>query len=164
MLSINSPSTRKVIRILYAGSLLYGRWKALSLLLDAMERTGGICLFPFLDIYSQYEPSGEMLHAIVRDGYSAFHGSVDSARLKKLLASSDMVLHAESFDEEDIAITKYSFSTKIVDCLASGACVLGVGPEAVAALIICWRTTWRWLLVRRIGSKSYSGACMNIPI
>lgn len=131
---INSPSTRKVIRILYAGSLLYGRWKALSLLLDAVERTRDLSVSFFLDIYSQYEPSGEMLNAIVRDGYSAFHGSVDSARLKKLLASSDMVLHAESFDEEDIATTKYSFSTKIVDCLASGACVLGVGPEEVASI------------------------------
>ncbi len=37
--------------------------------------------------------------------------------IKHIMHEADVVLHVESFDEKSIETVKYSFSTKIIDCL-----------------------------------------------
>ena len=49
-------------------------------------------------------------------------------------SDADVVLHAESFYEEQILKTKYSFSTKIVDYLQSGSVILAVGPDEISSI------------------------------
>ena len=45
-----------------------------------------------------------------------------------------VVIHTESFDEDIKRRVKYSISTKIPDCLASGTCMLAYGPKDVASI------------------------------
>ena len=47
---------------------------------------------------------------------------------------ADVVLHIESFDRDNIETVRYSFSTKIIDCLQSGNQVLGIGPKGIASI------------------------------
>lgn len=122
------------IRMVYAGSLLHGRWKTLKLLIDRLGHVSVNHLDVRVDIYSQYSPPPSVLESIVKPGISVFHGAVPNAQIKKLYDEADFALHLESFDEDDIATTKFSFSTKIVDCLASEACLLAIGPSNIASI------------------------------
>ena len=54
--------------------------------------------------------------------------------IKHIMHEADVVLHVESFDEKSIETVKYSFSTKIIDCLQSGSQILGVGPSRIASI------------------------------
>ena len=45
-----------------------------------------------------------------------------------------MVLLIESFEEEEKAKTRYSFSTKIIDALQSGSSILAVGPDDISSI------------------------------
>jgi hypothetical protein len=52
----------------------------------------------------------------------------------EILAKADIVLHAESFAKKEIRKTRLSFSTKIIDCMQSGSCLLAIGPESTASI------------------------------
>ena len=44
------------------------------------------------------------------------------------------VIHTESFDEKNKQCVSYSVSTKIVDSLMSGTCILAYGPPEIASI------------------------------
>ncbi len=123
----------RTLKIVYAGFLLHGRWKTLQLLVESVAKLTGPPPFA-IDIYSQYYPPEAVLNAIVRPGVSSFHGAVSNGQVKEILRKADLALHVESFHHEDIASTQCSFSTKIVDCLASSACVFAIGPSNIASI------------------------------
>ena len=50
------------------------------------------------------------------------------------MSTSDLVLHMESFDEADKCAVRYSFSTKLTDCMQSGSGLLAVGPADLASI------------------------------
>jgi len=50
------------------------------------------------------------------------------------LRESDVLLIAYNFDEVSHAYTRHSFANKLPECLASGAAILGYGPEGNATL------------------------------
>ena len=52
----------------------------------------------------------------------------------KALQNSDLLIHAESFDNEFKQIVKNSISTKIADSLASGVPIVAYGPEGIASI------------------------------
>lgn len=64
--------------------------------------------------------------------------------IKHIMHEADVVLHVESFDEKSIETVKYSFSTKIIDCLQSGSQILGVGPSGIASIeyLKKWMVLW----------------------
>lgn len=124
-----------VIKCVYIGSLQYGRWKTLELLVDAMKRVGDDGGVKFeLKIYSQYSIKKEVLNRISCPGTSEFLGALPADRVAEIIGNSDLVLHVESFDESDIQSTRYSFSTKILDCLASATPVLAIGPSGISSM------------------------------
>lgn len=59
---------------------------------------------------------------------------VDAADYAETLKSSGAVLIAYNFDAESIAYTRYSFSNKLPECLASGRPVILIGPPEVATV------------------------------
>lgn len=130
----NEYSQPGQLRMVYAGSLEHGRWKTVKLLSKAVEKLNEKGAKIHLDIFSQYSISEEVRCGIESKGASSFHGAISSSELKNVVASSDIVLHVESFDPVDMQDVKFSFSTKIVDCLASGTCLMAVGPEGVASI------------------------------
>ena len=82
-----------------------------------------------LDVYTS-SPLKKAAAAALDDGQCCFvHAAIPADDLRRAYAQSDIALHVESFDKKNALITRLSFSTKIVDCLASGCAVLAACPE-----------------------------------
>ena len=129
-----SENNSDVIRIVYIGSILYGRWQTLGMLARAINNINIDKPSFDLSIYSQYEPSEEQIQTMVIEGSSRFIGKVPATKVSEIMRDSDIVLHVESFDRIERAKTYLSFSTKIVDCLNSGRCVMAIGWQEAASI------------------------------
>jgi len=123
------------IKITYAGNLLYGRWKLLAILAREIEQINKQQISKIiLEIYTQTIPTKEMDNALTINGISIVKGSIPYEEVKQVLSESDIVLHVESFEKKQREITRLSFSTKIIDCMQSGNCVMAIGPKDVASM------------------------------
>lgn len=117
------------IRLIYAGGIYYGRDETLAKVADAVRslRVQGYDLQ--LHIYTS-SPLKKRMQRKLQDSAASFvHPAVPEATLAEKYAESDVALHVESFHKKDAYTTRLSFSTKIVDCLASGCAVLAICPE-----------------------------------
>ena len=121
------------LKLVYAGNLLYGRWKTLSLISKAIGELSDLKNQFQLSIYTGTVLS-EAMKKSLNTKHSTVFGAVSFPEIKKIMKEADVVLHVETFEKEYIAITKYSFSTKIVDCIQSGSCIMGVGPNELASI------------------------------
>ncbi|WP_313016299.1 hypothetical protein [Acetoanaerobium noterae] len=128
------PGEGKPIRIVYIGSILYGRWRTLSLLAKEISEINKEKTKFELIIYSQYELTQEMKDKMIIEGASIFMGKVPSDQVKYTLMDADIVLHLESFDDVEKEKTRLSFSTKIVDCLNSGRALMAIGWDKAASI------------------------------
>lgn len=126
------PKSGDPIRIVYAGNLLYGRMEILLQLAEVLE--GYTCREVAFDLYSNTPLSEADRAAFDRLTKTTYMGGRPYNVIKEKLAEADVVLHAESFEEAQILKTKYSFSTKIIDCLQSGSVLLGIGPAEIASM------------------------------
>lgn len=122
------------IRIVYAGNLLYGRMEILLQLAGALETCASGGRKIEFEIYSNTPLTPEEETGFGRCSCTKYMGRRDYAVIRERLAEADVVLNAESFEEEQILKTKYSFSTKIIDCLQSGSVLLGIGPAGLASI------------------------------
>ena len=133
---VTKPSERSLefpLQIIYAGNLQYDRWKTLALLVNAIKKMNEKTKMFYLSIYTTTPLTEEMKNSLNCE-FSGIKGSLSFREVEKKLKKSDIVLHAEAFDENYSEITKYSFSTKIVDCIESGSCIFGIGPEELASI------------------------------
>jgi hypothetical protein len=62
------------------------------------------------------------------------NGFIPGEQVKDVIAKSDILIHVESFLQENIEEVRFSMSTKIADSLASGKCLLAYGPSDVASI------------------------------
>ncbi len=134
--SILPPTPKKYVKpfkIVYAGNLLYGRWQSLSLISKAIEEVSLVKNEFKLLIYTGTPLSKEM-NISLNTNNSSVLGAVSFSEIKKIMEDADIVLHVEAFDKKNIEKAKYSFSTKITDCIQSGNCVMGVGPNEVTSI------------------------------
>lgn len=117
------------IKLIYAGRLYCNRHKTLSLIKEALVHINRNRVVMTLDIYTKDKVSSSK-KKMLQDGINAtLHPGVTADELKEIYRKSDVALHVESFDFGMKLLTKYSFSTKIVDCLASTCSVLAIGPK-----------------------------------
>ena len=115
--------------ISYGGNLIYNRYKTLAKLAEAIKKINKDKIHIVLNIYTQ-TPVTEKLKVLLHDGENTFlKGKVTMAVLEKEYNNSDIVLHVESFDLKQRLLTRLSFSTKIIDLLHSGRCIMA----------ICWK-------------------------
>lgn len=125
----------KPLKIIYAGNLLYGRLEIIRSVADILEHYdphGKVAVF---EIYSNTSISSEEKKYFKDKPSVKYMGCVDYDILKQRFSKADVVLHVESFDKEQIIKTRYSFSTKIVDCLQSGNVILAIGPKELASIV-----------------------------
>jgi hypothetical protein len=123
----------KPLKIVYAGNLLYGRWQTLSLISKAIVEVTTEQKEFELSIYSGTPLSKEMDISLNTNNSSVL-GAVSFNEVKKIMEDAAIVLHVEAFNKKNIQKTKYSFSTKITDCIQSGNCVMGIGPSELASI------------------------------
>ena len=122
------------LRFVYAGNLFWGRDDTLSAVADALERINDSGVKAVLEIYTGAAITEEVKKKLERPGVSRIMGPRPYEEVKRIMHGADVVLHVESFEQQAIDTVRYSFSTKVIDCLQSGNQVLGIGPEKVSSI------------------------------
>lgn len=135
---LSTPKTfsNTPIRIAYAGNLFYGRGQTLGAIakeLDRINKEKGQ-VSAQLEIYTGTPITEELAGMLNVEGSSKIMGQKPYAEIVEILKTADIVLHVESFDKKQIDVVKYSFSTKIIDCLQSGSVLMVVGPKGIASV------------------------------
>lgn len=122
------------IHFVYAGNLLFNRDKSLSSLANAIKSINNGEKKAFLDIYSGTNVSEDVRLTLNIKGSSQLNPAKPFVEIKEILHDSDIVLHVESFDKDQIDVVRLSFSTKITDCMQSGAVLMAIGPKGIASI------------------------------
>ena len=123
---------KRPLKMIYAGNLLYGREKTLVTLSKAIENLNGNDKKILLDVYSGTALSADLIDTIEKGGNCSFKGECPYDEVVENMKNADIVLHIESFVPENIEKVRYSFSTKITDCLQSGNLIFVIGPKNIA--------------------------------
>lgn len=122
---LNKKSNRPII-IVYAGKLYCNRWKSLAKIAHYIGRVNNDEVKIVLNIYTR-DSITKKQERILNDKRNSFIcGPVDAAELKNIYEKSDIALHVESLDIKNKLLTRYSFSTKIIDCLNSSCAVMAI--------------------------------------
>lgn len=121
-------------KIVYAGNLLYGRMEIVKRIADDLEEYGESCGNVSFEVYSNTALSAEEKSFFQKKSRTRYMGRKDYQTIKTRLAEADIVLYVESFEDNQILQIRYSFSTKIIDCLQSGSVLLAVGPKELASI------------------------------
>jgi glycosyltransferase involved in cell wall biosynthesis len=119
--SVGSP-----IRLVYAGRLYCNRWKTLAEIGKALYEINKHGERMVLDIYTQEALTNEQRKALCPENSVYMKGSVNPQQLKEVYRNADIALHVESMDKKNRLATRVSFSTKIIDLMASSCAILAV--------------------------------------
>lgn len=119
--SVGSP-----IRLVYAGRLYCNRWKTLVEIGKALHEINKHGERMVLDIYTQEALTNKQRKALSPENSVYMKGSVNPQQLKEVYRNADIALHVESMDKKNRLATRVSFSTKIIDLMASSCAILAV--------------------------------------
>lgn len=114
------------IRLVYAGRLYCNRWKTLAEIGKALREINKDGVRMVLDIYTQETLTEEQRKALCPENSVYMKGSVTPQQLKDVYHNADIALHVESVDKKNRLATRVSFSTKIIDLMASTCAILAV--------------------------------------
>lgn len=120
---IHSP-----IRLVYAGKLYCNRWKTLVQIKNALEKINKTEIRMVLHIYTKDRITKRRRRQLSDNRSSFLMKPVASEELKVIYREADIALHVEAFDLKNRWLTKFSFSTKIIDCLSSSCAVAAICP------------------------------------
>lgn len=136
--SFNYPVKRELnnpLKFVYAGNLLYGRDNILQKIGIAIKKNNSINnQKAILEIYTGSIVNDELKRKLNIDNCSTIVGKKNYNEIKEIMNNADFNLQVESFDKEQIDIVKYSFSTKIIDCLQSGSSAVAIGPGNISSI------------------------------
>lgn len=127
--TVNEP-----IKMVFTGNLSSGRWLTLALIGEALKRINSKNTKAQLYIYSATTLTSKMKRALSTDGCIFYMGRVPAKDIPDIQSKADILVHAESFRLKDKLEVRLSFSTKIVDYLSRGRCILAVGSHSVASI------------------------------
>ena len=117
--TVNTP-----IRLVYAGGIYLGRANTLCSLANAIREINKDGKKFVLDIYTANELNVNQ-SKLLNDGENCnVYGVVTQRELVDLYKSADIALHVEGFDLKNKYATRISFSTKIIDLLASSCAIM----------------------------------------
>lgn len=122
------------LRFVYAGNLLWGREDTLAQVAEVLEKLNRDGQRAVLEIYTGTTITEQLRQKLERGSSSRIMGSRPYEEIKRIMHEADVVLHVESFEKKQQDTVRYSFSTKIIDCLQSGNQILGIGPEKIASI------------------------------
>lgn len=139
--------TNDPIKMVYAGKFYCNRWKVLVKIANVIKSINRDKIKIVLEIYTKDTPTKHQ-RKILDDGINTFiKGSVSQETLEKIYRQSDIALHVESKDLKNRLLTRYSFSTKIIDCIFSGCAVMAY----------CWNQQSGWTYLKR----EKAGICVS---
>lgn len=123
-----------IIKFVYAGNLLYGRDKILAKIAKAIEKCNKNEPKAFLEIYTGTNINEDLEKSLNIENSSSIMGKRNYEEIKQIMNNAEYNLHVESFDCKNMEDVKYSFSTKIIDCLQSGSTCIGIGPSNISSI------------------------------
>jgi len=126
---VNNP-----LQFVYAGNLLYGRDEVLSVIAKCLDDINRDSKKAELSIYTNTNITSKISKSLNIDGSSTLYSARPYDEIMGVMRKADVVLHVESFEPEQIKLVRYSFSTKITDCLQSGSVLLAIGPEGISSI------------------------------
>lgn len=109
--------------IIYAGNLGVGRHKSL---IEIGKKLQDIDKNLFIDVYGK--ATDNIKNELNNSPGIRFHGLVSYSVVRRCIQNSRLLVHVESFDKYDEMDTRYAFSTKLADYLASGVPMFLYGP------------------------------------
>lgn len=119
-------AVNKPIRMVYAGRLYCKRWKTLAAIGKALEEINRDETRIILDIYTADMLTNKQKKALQGFTHLKVHNPITPVQLVHEYAKADIALHVESFDKANRLDTHYSFSTKIIDLMASSCAILAI--------------------------------------
>ena len=122
------------LKMIYAGNVSRGRYKILAELAKAVKTLNSDGKKFTLDIYTPTPLSKSQKSKLNIDGCSALHPPVSYSEIRSLQTQADILVHAEAFDIKEKFAAHQSFSTKIVDYLATNRCILAIGDKSCASI------------------------------
>lgn len=123
-----------ILQLVFTGNISSNRWKTLVLIGRALDEINTQKIKAQLVIYTATPISKKMQKQLSIKDSIVMMGSVPSSEMEKIQKEADVLVHVESFDLRSKLEVRMSFSTKIVDYLSRGKCILGVGPSDVASI------------------------------
>lgn len=126
---LGTPPVKKTesVTVSYLGNFGVGRQTSL------MELAGILrSMDPTLTLYVYGNASEEVKRAFAETDGITYGGFVSYADCVRIMKESTLLVHAESFLDFYLEDSKYAFSTKIADCLASGTCLFVYAPRELA--------------------------------
>lgn len=117
--AVNNP-----IRMIYAGRLYCNRWKTLAAIGEALEKLNQDEERIMLDVYTADVLTRKQQRVLGGFKHLHVHAPITSSQLAEEYKKADIALHVESFDKEFRLATRYSFSTKIIDLMASSCAIM----------------------------------------
>ena len=127
------------IKLIYAGKFYCNRWKVLGQIADVIREINENEVNMVLEIYTKDIPTKRQ-NKLLNDGRSSIiKGAVTQEKLWNIYQNADIALHVESSDLKYKLATRFSFSTKIIDCIFSGCAVLAY----------CWDRHSGWTYLKR---------------
>lgn len=124
----------EVLKLTYAGNISHGRYSILSLLAKVIKQLNSNEKKFLLDIYSGTPLTEKQKANLNLEGASAFHSAVSYSEILEIQKQSDILVHAEAFELKEKLATHQSFSTKIVDYLATNRCILAIGDGSCSSI------------------------------
>lgn len=114
------------IRMVYAGRLYCNRWKSLAEIGKALKVINRDEERMVLDIYTQDILTDEQRTVLSPENHIFIKGSVNQQQLREIYHNAEIALHVESLDKKFRLATRISFSTKIIDLMASSCAILAL--------------------------------------
>ena len=122
------------IKLIYAGSLYYGRDDLLKLLGESLCRYNkNNEKKAILTIYSNTDVKRTSL-AAVNIPSVILGGNIGQEELKLKYNEADVIVFVESFQKRYVEKTKYSLSTKIPESLSLERPILAIGPKDIGSM------------------------------
>ena len=132
-----APVKRTVGRpltMVYAGNLLYGRLEIIKKLSEALEASSSGVQNVSFEVYSNTALGPQEQEYFAQKRCTKYMGRKDYVFIRQRLSEADIAVFAESFEQEQIEKTRYSFSTKIMDYLSCGSAILAIGPGEISSM------------------------------
>lgn len=124
----------RVVRFAYIGGLHLNRWRALWDVVVALQRLRNSGADVTIEIYAPEKDVLTYRDILGQHDVVAILATLKPSEVEGKLAVMDVLVHVESFFEEDSARTRLSISTKIPQYMASGKAILAYGPSDLASL------------------------------
>ena len=121
------------MRFVYTGNLYDGRWRSLAKLGRALQKLNDAGNDTELLIYSMSPLTKRMREAFIIPAVR-FMGGVPSEMIPGIQSGADVLVHAESPRLREKLRVRLSFSTKLVDYMHAGRCILAIGSNGLASI------------------------------